>query len=505
MINSVNNLDSGPASAGNRVRVRASSEQNGRLSGARIYRNALFWLALLPFLAVTKSFADTLPDFSGLVEEQGDAVVKISVLSTTTPAASSGMPGFDMDQIPEQFRRFFEQLPQGPQAQPQPRQGGGFGSGFIISEDGYVITNAHVVDNADEIRVGLNNRREYAATLIGSDTASDIALLKLDAEDLPTVKIGNSDKLKVGEWVLAIGSPFGFEHTATQGIVSALARSLPDDTYVPFIQTDVAVNPGNSGGPLFNTDGEVVGVNSQIYSRSGGYQGLSFAIPINVAMSIADQLRDKGFATRGWLGVSIQNVDQALAESFGLDKPTGALIAQVSKDSPAEKGGLNSGDIILEFNEKNVNFSSELPPLVGAVTPGNEVDVLVLRSGERKTLSVTIEPLDEGERVAAVAPSGPVGESRLGVEVAELNSEQMQAMGVDHGVVVSQISPDGAAAQAGIREGDVIITLNKDKISSVSELEEAVKEAPAGEAIPVLVQRQTSPMFLALTLPSANG
>ena len=278
-------LQPGPQTAQGKTRL---------FSSTRIYRKPLFWLVLLPFLAVTKSWADSLPNFSALVEEEGDAVVKISVTSEAQVPVRSGGPGFDPEQLPEQFRRFFEQLPQIPDR--QPRRGQGFGSGFIISDDGYVVTNAHVVKGATEITVGLHDRREFNAKLIGSDAASDIALLKLDATNLPVVKIGDSDELTVGEWVLAIGSPFGFEHTATQGIVSALARSLPDDTYVPFIQTDVAVNPGNSGGPLFNTDGQVVGVNSQIYSRSGGYQGLSFAIPVNVAMSIAEQLKAKGLS-----------------------------------------------------------------------------------------------------------------------------------------------------------------------------------------------------------------
>lgn len=485
------------------ARPQVTSERPRTLQGTRIYRKTLFWIALLPILAVTKSFAGTLPDFSGLVEEEGDAVVKISVLAKARQAANSGIPGFDPEQIPEQFRRFFEQMPNAPEQ--APRQGTGFGSGFIISDDGYVITNAHVVDNATEIRVGLNDRREYQATLVGSDPASDIALLKLDAEELPVVRIGDSDDLRVGEWVLAIGSPFGFEHTATQGIVSALARSLPDDTYVPFIQTDVAVNPGNSGGPLFNTDGEVVGVNSQIYSRSGGYQGLSFSIPINVAMSIADQLKDKGFATRGWLGVAIQNVDQALAKSFGLDKPEGALVAQVTDGSPADKAGLSSGDIILEFNGKDVVYSSALPPLVGSVTPGATVDVLILRNGEEETLDVTIEPLDEGERVASLPVEDPIDQSRLGVEVAALSAEQMEQMGLSYGVVVSEIDLQGAAANAGIRQGDVILSINREKVNDVKELATLVENAPSDNAIPVLIQRGPSPIFLALTLPSANG
>ncbi len=467
---------------------------------SRIYRKLLLGIAFLPIIAIPTSFADTLPNFSGLVEEEGDAVVKISVLASSPAPQTGGIPGLSPEQIPEQFRRFFEQLPNAPKQ--EPRQGTGFGSGFIISADGYVMTNAHVVDNATEIRVGLNDQREFQATLVGADPASDIALLKLDADELPVARMGDSDDLKVGEWVLAIGSPFGFENTATQGIVSALARSLPDDTYVPFIQTDVAVNPGNSGGPLYNTDGEVVGVNSQIYSRSGGYQGLSFAIPINVAMSIADQLKDKGFATRGWLGVSIQNVDQALARSFGLSKPGGALVAQVGNDSPADKAGLVSGDIILEFNGRVVAYSSALPPLVGAIAPGTTVDMLVLRDGEKRTMDVTIEPLDEGERVAAAPVEDPIEHSRLGVEVAAVPDELKEQMGISRGVVVSELKSDGAAAAAGIREGDVILSVNRKEIDSVESLEAIVEAAPANDAIPVLIQRGNSPIFLALTLPS---
>lgn len=484
-------------------RLRPDSYKSRSASSARIYRNALLWLALLPILAVTKSWAGTLPDFSGLVEEEGDAVVKISVVADTSRASDSGIPGFDPEQLPEQYRRFFEQPPQTPR--PQPRQASGFGSGFIISADGYVITNAHVVNNATEITVGLHDRREFPATLVGSDTASDIALLKLDAKDLPVVTIGNSEDLRVGEWVLAIGSPFGFEHTATQGIVSALARSLPDDTYVPFIQTDVAVNPGNSGGPLFNTDGEVVGVNSQIYSRSGGYQGLSFSIPINVAVSIADQLKENGYATRGWLGVGIQNVDQALAESFGLDKPEGALVSQVTEDSPADKGGLISGDIILTFNGKAVKYSNALPPLVGSVAPGNTVSVEVLRNGRREQLDVTIEPLDEGRKLSSLSPVNPVDESRLGVEVAEVPDDIKAEFGLSAGVVVAKIAPNGAAAKAGIRQGDVIVSINREEINNVRELESLVDNAPSDTPVPVLVQRENSPVFLALTIPAGKG
>ena len=491
--------------------ARAVAPASRQPSVARLYRKAFSTVAVLPILAVTTFStvrADVLPDFRALVENEGDAVVKISVRTEAVrPSADSGVPGFDPDQMPEYFRRFFEQNPQN--RPPQPRRGAGFGSGFIISEDGYVITNAHVVDNAADIRVGLTDRHEYEAELVGADPASDIALLKIDSdENLPVVTIGDSDELAVGEWVLAIGSPFGFEHTATQGIVSALARSLPDDTYVPFIQTDVAVNPGNSGGPLFDTDGRVVGVNSQIYSRSGGYQGLSFAIPINVAMSIAEQLKTQGYATRGWLGVTIQNVSQALAESFGLDRPQGALVAQVSKDSPASRGGVESGDIILSLDGKTVPTSNALPPLVGAVTPGETVDVEVLREGERRTLSITIEPLDD-ERVASAAGGGrdrPEDESsRLGVVVADVPEAAREELGVEHGVLVSEIDPDGPAAEAGVLAGDVIVSLNRKKVESVRELEQLVEKAPVGEAMPILVQRDTAPMFLALTLPSEDG
>lgn len=470
----------------------------------RLYRKALGGLFALCFLAATPSFADELPDFKTLVEQEGDAVVKIQVVTEgPVPTANSGALPPGLEQLPEEFRRYFEGVPRG--SQPGPRRGGGFGSGFIISEDGYILTNAHVVDNASEIRVGLDNRREFEAELIGSDPTTDVALLKIAAkQDLPTVRMGDSDTLAVGEWVLAIGSPFGFEATATQGIVSALSRSLPSDNYVPFIQTDVAVNPGNSGGPLFNTDGEVVGINSQIYSRSGGYQGLSFAIPINVAIGIADQLKEQGFATRGWLGVTIQNVDQALAESFGLTRPQGALVAEVSDDSPAEKAGLERADIILEFDGKPVAYSSALPPLVGSVRPGESVPVEVLRDGERQTIDVTIEPLDE-ERVASAAPAVEEKASRLGVVVGALDDDQLEELGVEAGVVVSEVMPGSAAEEAGIMSGDVILALNRKDVDSPDALAELVQDAPSDKSVPLLVQRNGSPTFLALTLPGDAG
>lgn len=470
----------------------------------RLYRKAILGLGLLPIIAATPSYALDLPDFEALVEEEGDAVVKIAVTGSRQAASQGGFPGIDPDQLPDQLRRFFENPP-GLQQQPQRRQPvGGFGSGFVISDDGYLITNAHVVDGAENITVSFENRSQYDAELIGSDATTDIAVLKIEGDDFPTVQIGDSDELNVGEWVLAIGSPFGFDHTATQGIVSGVARSLPNDTYVPFIQTDAAVNPGNSGGPLFNTDGEVVGVNSQIYSRSGGYQGLSFAIPINVAMSIADQIRENGFATRGWLGVTIQNVDQALAEGFGLTRPEGALVADVSQGSPASSAGIASGDIILEFDGKAVEHSGALPPLVGAVRPGTSVDVVILRDRERQTLSVTIEPLEQDRELASASTAVPESEL-LGMTVAELNAAERESLGVEAGVVVTGVEAGSEAAAAGIGTGDVIVSFNRERVSDPDALAELIEQADGESAVPVLVQRQGSPLFLALPMPAANG
>ena len=473
---------------------------------SRIYRKALIGLGLLPFLAATPSYAMDLPDFQSLVQEEGDAVVKIAVTgSRSVPASANRLPpGVDPSQLPEYLRRFFEQQ-QGEQGQERRQPTGGFGSGFIVSADGYIITNAHVVDGADDISVTLENRRQYDAELVGSDTASDIAVLKIDGNTLPTVRVGDSDDLSVGEWVLAIGSPFGFEHTATQGIVSAVARSLPNDTYVPFIQTDAAVNPGNSGGPLFNTDGEVIGVNSQIYSRSGGYQGLSFAIPINVAMSIANQIRETGYATRGWLGVSIQDVNQSLAESFGLERPEGALVAAVGDGSPAESGGIASGDIILDFNGSSVTQSSALPPLVGLVAPGTTVDVVVLRDGAEQTLRVTVEPLEKREEVAELVPDFMEPSQMLGMEVAELSEEERAALGVESNVVVTEIVPGSYAADAGLASGDVIVSFDRELVDSPKALSELIKNSDPESSVPVLVQRRGAPLYLALSLPADAG
>ena len=370
-----------------------------------VRRNILMLFALavafLTFSLSAKVQAEGLPDFEKLISEQGQAVVQISVTGRQE-VSSRNVP--ELQQLPEPLRRYFESLPQQPMPELMPSTG--FGSGFIISQDGLIVTNAHVVDGATEITVSLPDRREYSASIVGSDERSDIAVLKVDATDLPTLALGDSSDVNVGQWVLAIGSPFGFEYTATQGIISAVSRTLPNENYVPFIQTDAAVNPGNSGGPLFDTDGQVIGVNAQIFSRSGGFMGLSFAIPINVVKSVVDQLTTTGYVSRGWLGVLIQNVDSALAASFGLDRPIGALVSRVTANSPAASAGLKDGDIILSFNNESIDRSSDLPPLVGLIPVGDSVEVEVLRERRRLTLNVTIAELKEDRAIRTGTGSG---------------------------------------------------------------------------------------------------
>lgn len=462
-----------------------------------VLRNGLVWTILLSIVAVTKSYALQLPDFVSLVQNEGDAVVKISVRTNST--RTQGIPGINPDDIPDALKPFLDQLPQAPQNQ---RRGQGFGSGFIISEDGYIVTNAHVVNDAEDILVALQDRREYRAELIGLDKPSDIALLKVNAENLPVTRLGDSDDVQVGQWVLAIGSPFGFEYSATQGIVSAVARNLPADTYVPFIQTDVAVNPGNSGGPLFNTDGEVVGVNSQIYSRSGGYQGLSFAIPINVAKNIVSQLKAKGYASRGWLGVMIQDVSLDLAESFGLDKPTGALIAGVTDDSPADKAGLEQGDIIVDFNGKEVTGSSKLPPMVGSVIVGETVPLTVLRNEKEVVIDVTIAELESDRKKIKVGQKQD--SSRLGLVVGSLDASKMEEFGVEHGVLVNEIVPGSPAADAGLQPGDILVSLNRTAIKDTSDFAQVVRDLPADKSFAVLVHRGGAALYRAIKIPAGQ-
>lgn len=446
---------------------------------------ALVILAALLFGRL--SDASILPNFEPLIENNRPAVVNISV---EREAVAQSAP--DMEGMPEALRRFFEGQPGQPT--PGPDRGNAIGSGFIIEPNGYILTNAHVVRGASEITVGLSDRRELRAELIGADARTDVALLKVEATGLPVVKIGNSDELKVGQWVLAIGRPFGFEHTATQGIVSGLSRSLPDDGYVPFIQTDVAVNPGNSGGPLFDLDGNVVGINSQIYSRTGGYMGVSFAIPVNLAVQVAEQLRESGQVSRGYLGINVQNLDQNLADAFGLDRPRGALVAGMVPNGPADRAGIHAGDVILEFDGHSIRDSGSLPPMVGSTPAGTEVTVKVLRSGDETLLRVTLGELDQPQELAAVeAESG----GRLGVAVAPGTDES--------GVIVQRVTPGSAAASAGIQPQDELLTFNRESVTSAEQFGELVKEAPAGEPVAVLVKRGDGTRFTTVTLPEATG
>ncbi len=437
-----------------------------------------------------------LPDFRELVKETSPAVVNISTVQHVK-AANYQQYGLPQD-VPEIFRHFFG----------VPNQGGGqdqerdsLGSGFIISADGYILTNNHVIKNADEIVVRLNDRREYDARVVGADETTDIALLKVDADDLPTVELGDSDKLEPGQWVVAIGSPFGFDYSVTQGIISAKGRSLPDANYVPFIQTDVPINPGNSGGPLFNLDGEVVGINSQIYTRSGGYMGLSFSIPINVAMDVVKQLKDTGKVVRGWLGVVIQEVNKDLAESFGLSKAAGALVAQVVPGSPAEDAGLQNGDIITHFNGKPIDLSSDLPHQVGRIKPGDTAKLDVVRNGKRKSLKVTIGTLPDADSAELAMNNADPKEkvsNRLGLVVGALTDAQRK--GVGEGVIVRKVKGGGPAAFAGLVNGDIITMIGGEPVRSMEDFDKVVKALPANRSFPMRIVRRGAAMFIPLRI-----
>ena len=420
-----------------------------------------FAVLALAFTALACAQGRELPDFVRLVEEQGGAVVNISTtLALRRPTSLPQIPGIEDEEVQEFFRRFIPRQQPGPQPGPRP-ESRSLGSGFVISADGYILTNAHVINSAEEITVKLTDKREYKARVIGADRRTDVALIKIEPSGpLPAVKFGDPGRLRVGEWVVAIGSPFGFENTVTAGIVSAKGRSLPQENFVPFIQTDVAINPGNSGGPLFNMRGEVVGVNSQIYSRTGGFMGLSFAIPIDVALDIQKQLRDKGRVSRGRIGVVIQEVSKDLATSFGLDRPRGALVNSVEKGSPADKAGVEATDIIIKFDGKQVDNSSDLPRIVGATRPGAKVDLEVWRKGAARNLSITVGELQE-ERVAsrdtprAQKPAEQAA-NRLGIVVGELTAKQKDDLKLGHGLVVLDVK---AEARADVRRGDVLLTL----------------------------------------------
>jgi len=429
-----------------------------------------------------------LPDFTTLVEQQGAAVVNISTVQKSRMSGSN-LPVQPGDPFYEFFRRFQQQQPQ----QPQERQSSGIGSGFIVSTDGYVLTNAHVVAEAAEVTVKLTDKREFKARVVGLDKRTDVALLKVEASGLPSVRIGNPSQLRAGEWVAAIGSPFGLENTVTAGIVSAKARSLPSENYVPFIQTDVAINPGNSGGPLFNLNGEVVGINSQIYSQSGGYMGLSFSIPIDVAMKIKDQLQKFGKASHGRIGVVIQPVSRDLAESFGLAKPQGALVANVEPGGPADKAGIKSGDVLLAVNGKDVEQSNELPRIVSEMTPGSRASFKVWTKGAARDISVTIGELQQDKVAAAPAPAADGG--KLGLALRPLTPEERRAVGND-GVAVDQVT--GAAAAAGIKSGDVILAFNGERVANVEQLRKLADKAKG--KIALLVQREDSRLYVPVTV-----
>jgi serine protease Do len=451
---------------------------------------------LLSLILVAPVAARELPDFTELVEEQGPTVVNIS---TTSMRPQQG-PGGEEDPF-DFFRR-------PPGQGPRDNEARSLGSGFVISADGYILTNAHVVEAGDDITVRLSDKREFVARVIGSDRRSDVALIKIDATGLPAVKIGDTAKLKVGEWVLAIGSPFGFESTVTAGIVSAKGRSLPQENFTPFIQTDVAINPGNSGGPLFNLRGEVVGINSQIYSRTGGFMGLSFAIPIDVAMDITNQLRTTGKVTRGRIGVVIQEVTKELAESFGLAKPQGALVNSVEKGGPADKAGIETSDVILKFDGKPVVSSADLPRLVAATRPGNKSTVQVWRKGAAKELSVVVGELGEdkrtGERGKGQGPGkgGETTVARLGLALVELSAEQRKELGVSGGLLVEDAK--GNASKAGIRRGDVLLAINNQDVKSVDQVNQIIAQFEKARSVALLIRRGDASLYIPLRLNGGN-
>ena len=472
----------------------------------------------MSIIALTLSFAGLnqtvlakdLPDFTELAEKHGAEVVNISVTQTMKGGGPRMMPfpGMpDDEDIPEFFKKFG--IPGMPNFPGRPGQGGqegqeyksqSLGSGFIISADGYILTNAHVVNEADEVLVKLSDKREFKAKIIGADKRTDVALIKIEGTNLPKAIIGDPNALKVGQWVAAIGSPFGLENTMTQGIVSAKGRALPQENFVPFIQTDVAINPGNSGGPLYNLSGEVVGVNSQIYSRSGGSVGLSFSIPIDVAIDISNQLKATGKITRGWLGIAIQELNKELAESFGMKNTNGALIAGVEKNGPADKGGLEAGDVITKFDNKTIIASSDLPRAVAATKPGKLSPVEILRKGSVKILNIGVGemPTDASETAAPSKAPAKAEANKIGLTLKELTPQQKKKLNGKNGLMV--IESAGAAAQAGIRRGDVILGLNNSESQSVEQFNKQINNVAAGKTVAVLVLRENSTLYVPIKI-----
>ncbi|MDR5764295.1 MULTISPECIES: DegQ family serine endoprotease [unclassified Caballeronia] len=458
--------------------------------------------AMMPAEAAAKT---GIPDFSGLVETYGPAVVNISakhVVKQTSARSGQNQLPMDPDDPFYQFFKRFGGMPGfgggdgGPRAD---RPSEGLGSGFIVSSDGYILTNAHVVDNANVVTVKLTDKREYRAKVIGADKQSDVAVLKIDAKSLPTVKIGDPNGSKVGQWVVAIGSPYGFDNTVTSGIISAKSRALPNENYTPFIQTDVPVNPGNSGGPLFNLQGEVIGINSMIYSQTGGFQGLSFAIPINEAIKVKDALIKTGHVDRGRLGVTVQGMNQTLANSFGMKSPQGALVSSVEPGGPAAKAGLQPGDVITALNGEPVTDSTSLPSQVAGLAPGTSAKVTVWRDKSAKDLSVTIGALKDTKTASAKTGSGDESsaqDARLGVAVRPLTPEERQNDSLSRGLLVQQAG--GAAANAGIQPGDVILAVNGQPVTSVQQLKSMVQHA--GDSIALLIQRDDAQIFVPVDL-----
>jgi len=463
-------------------------------------RAVLFHFIFWGLSGFTSLSSAALPDFTEIVEASSPAVVKILVeYEAENPRLQE-----ELEELPESLRRFFDFRGR----PPVPRERAGMGSGFIFSSDGFVITNHHVVDGAKHVVVRLPNRQEFDADIIGTDPRSDLAVLKIASDDLPVLRLADESALKVGQWVLAIGSPFGLDFSVTAGIVSAVGRSLPTaagDNYVPFIQTDVAINPGNSGGPLFNLEGEVIGVNSQIFTRSGGSIGLSFAIPSSVVRNVVAQIQETGEVERGWLGVSIQDVDRNLADSFGLDRPRGALIAQAGKGSPAEDAGLKSGDIIVSFDGHDIETSADLPHIVGLITPGTSVEAVIMRDGKELTLEVEVGALAAGAVARVETEAASDGTVRLlGMRIAPVEAELLSDLGLSGGVWVVGVKPGSPADESGVEEGDILTRLGSRPISQIADLDGVADELVSGTSVPARLIRGRSPLFIGIRIPESD-
>ena len=447
----------------------------------------LCYIALFfSFNVYAQSEISNLPDFVGIIENNSPGVVNISTTHSQKEMNFKLPPGLEGTPQGELFRKFFDDQNQ------QNRDALSLGSGAIISADGYIVTNNHVVADADKILVKLSDKREFPAKVIGIDTGTDIALLKINAKDLPFLKLGNSDELKIGEWVVAIGSPFGFEYTSTTGIVSAKGRSIGRERYVPFIQTDVAINPGNSGGPLFNLKGELIGINAQILSKSGGYLGLSFAIPSNVVRNVATQLKERGYVDRGWLGIAFQSIDRDLAKSFGLDRAQGALVANVVPSSPADKAGIKTGDIIIKFNGDKVLDAGQLPYMVGNVSPGNKVGVVLFRNNKEVSVDLTIGQM-KPDSVADVNKDKNVDKEygRLGVLVRDLDRAERRDLKIPTGaVVIAEVKPDSIAESIGLAVSDIVMAINMKEITDVDQFTQLVNSLSKDKWIPILIMNQ---------------